>query len=374
MQLNEKVKIGIVGGGFGSSFYFHLHPNCHVEAVSATTSSDQMKLQQTYSCSKSYESLSELLKDPQIDAVALFTPAHLHAQHAIEALQHGKSVLCAVPVGLTLDECSRVKLEAKRSGKLYMMAETTVYRQDTISARKFYINQEFGKLIGAEATYHHPGLEEYFFDDHGKPTWRHGLPPMLYATHCMAFLTAVSGERMRSVSCLGWSNQNAQLQGNIYNNPFWNQTALFQTELETPYTVNISWKGALMPTERCEWHGEKMSFYSNDPKSKKAYIVHRSDRNGYDDGGFMNYEPVVQEYQQPDWWDSELLPKSLRIRSGHFGSHTFLTHEFIDSIISNRKSEVDIERAIDLTIPGIIAHESSLKKGEQLIIPHYAEL
>ena len=31
---DRKLRIGIVGGGFGSSFYFNAHPNCIVEAVS----------------------------------------------------------------------------------------------------------------------------------------------------------------------------------------------------------------------------------------------------------------------------------------------------------------------------------------------------
>ena len=31
---DKKIRIGIVGGGFGASFFWHQHPNCIVEAVS----------------------------------------------------------------------------------------------------------------------------------------------------------------------------------------------------------------------------------------------------------------------------------------------------------------------------------------------------
>ncbi len=31
---DNKVRIGVVGGGFGADFHFHEHPNCIVEAVS----------------------------------------------------------------------------------------------------------------------------------------------------------------------------------------------------------------------------------------------------------------------------------------------------------------------------------------------------
>ena len=31
---SRKIRIGIVGGRFGASFYFHVHPNCIVDEVS----------------------------------------------------------------------------------------------------------------------------------------------------------------------------------------------------------------------------------------------------------------------------------------------------------------------------------------------------
>jgi hypothetical protein len=61
----------------------------------------------------------------------------------------------------------------------------------------------------------------------------------------------------------------------------------------------------------------------------------------------------------------------LRHDSGHGGSHTFITHEFVDSIINNRPPAVDIYEALAYTAPGIIAHESALKGGEHLQIPNF---
>ncbi|GGH03794.1 oxidoreductase [Parapedobacter pyrenivorans] len=374
MRVNGQVRIGVVGAGFGSSFYFHLHPHSRVEAVAASLPEERARLQSTYQCVKAYHTLTELLKDPQVDAVALFTPAPLHAQHSIEVLDAGKHVLCAVPVGLSIEECAMVKEAVQRTGLTYMMAETSVYRQDTISAKRFYREGRFGKLIAAEAVYHHPGLEEYFFDATGKPTWRHGLPPMLYATHCTSFLTGVTGERLASVSCVGWGDDSKLLKGNPYSNPFWNQTALFNGEHGTAFKVNISWRGALLPTERCEWHGEKMSFYSRDPRGMDAILVKKTEVLGADDAGFLTHEPLAEPYSQPLWWQTELLPEPLRVDSGHYGSHTFITHEFIDALISGRKPEVGIEDAIAYTVPGIIAHESALRNGERLVIPTFRSL
>jgi len=374
MQVNSQIRIGVVGAGFGTSFYFHLHPNSKVEAVAATLPEERVRLQSTYACAKTYGSLTELLKDPYVDAVALFTPAPLHAQHSVEALHAGKHVMCAVPVGLSVEECAMVKKAVQQTGLTYMMAETSVYRQDTISAKQFFRDGLFGELMAAEATYHHPGLEDYFFDAAGKPTWRHGLPPMLYGTHCTSFLIGVTGERLASVSCVGWGDDSARLKGNRYNNPFWNETALFKGERGIAFCVNVSWKGALLPTERCEWHGEKMSFYSKDPRGMDALVVKKTKAIGADDAGFLTHEPSVESYRQPLWWQTERLPESLRIDSGHYGSHTFITHEFVDALVQGRAPEVGIEEAIAYTLPGIVAHDSALRGGESLAIPAFDQL
>ncbi len=53
------------------------------------------------------------------------------------------------------------------------------------------------------------------------------------------------------------------------------------------------------------------------------------DANGYPEG-----KVAIEAYKQPDHMDR--LPQSLRVRSGHGGSHTFLTHEFVSSIAEDR--------------------------------------
>ena len=67
----------------------------------------------------------------------------------------------------------------------------------------------------------------------------------------------------------------------------------------------------------------------------------------------------------------ERLPESLRVRSGHGGSHTFLTHEFVSAIAGDRHPSVNIWEAIAYTLPGIVAHQSALKGGEPRKIADY---
>ena len=135
----KKVRIGVVGGGFGCSFQWHEHPDCIVEAVSDLRPERRQALMKAYRCEKSYESLEKLVLDPQIDAVALFTEGPNHVKHVAEAMSHGKHVISAVPAAWgTLEECELLRDTVRKYGLTYMMAETSYYQQATISARKFY--------------------------------------------------------------------------------------------------------------------------------------------------------------------------------------------------------------------------------------------
>ena len=102
---DRKIRIGVVGGNFGRSFYWHEHPNCIVEAVSDLRPERRDALEKTYHCTKAYESLETLILDTKVEAVAVFTPAPDHVRHVLACLKAGKHVICAVPAAMSLEEC-----------------------------------------------------------------------------------------------------------------------------------------------------------------------------------------------------------------------------------------------------------------------------
>jgi predicted dehydrogenase len=367
----KKVRIGVVGGGFGTAFQWHEHPDCTVEAVSDLREDRRKRLMKVYNCRKAYNCLEELVLDRNIGAVAIFTDGPLHVQHTIEAMKNGKHVISAVPAAWGTIEPAELLLDTvKKYGLTYMMAETGHYQQSTISARKFYEQGKFGALYYCEAEYQHPGLEVLYFRN-GKRTWRHGLAPMHYPTHCTSQLVGVTGERLTEVVCHGWGDDSSILKDNAYGNPFWNESAMFRTNRSHAFRVNIWWKGAHRGCERAQWIGDKMSFYAPHPNELGPVIIRSGKQIEKDDAGFQREAPNFEHYKQPQWWKTDMLPEPLRHNSGHEGSHTFLTHEFLDALTHNRKPTIDVYEALAYTVPGIIAHQSALRKGELLKIPQY---
>jgi hypothetical protein len=70
--------------------------------------------------------------------------------------------------------------------------------------------------------------------------------------------------------------------------------------------------------------------------------------------------------------DLKRPPLPPRVPSGgHGGSHGYLMNEFVTSVIQDRKPLVNIAVALNLTVAGIVAHQSAQKNGELMKIPQY---
>lgn len=368
---SKKIRIGVVGGGFGAAFHWHRDPNCIVEAVSDLRNDRRKHLQDVYKCDKPYPSLEELIKDKDVEAVAVFTGAPDHVRHAVACMKAGKHVISAVPACISIEQAEELLQAQKKTGLTYMMAETSYYHPVMISACRMYKEGKFGDIYYTEAEYHHAGMEYSLWKDkQGKHTWRWGYPPMLYPTHCTSFLIGVTGERLTEVSCIGWGDGDPIMEGNTYdNNKFWNETALFKTDRGNAFRVSINWRGAFGGTERAQWYGSKMSLFEPHPNGVGPVIRRATDKFVKDGAGYDVGLAEFEKYEVPKWTDE--LPEPMRVGGGHEGAEPFLTHEFIDALVNERKPAIDIYEALAYTVPGIIAHKSALAGGKQMKVPVY---
>lgn len=349
---DKKVRMGIVGGGFGASFYWHQHPNCIVEAVSDLQQERKEKLMEVYKCGKSYDSLELLVKDDKLDAVGVFTDAPSHGRHIVEVLKHGKHCITAVPLSMTLEDIELVKEWKEKTGLKVMMAETSMYRSDLYNAKIIYEKGIFGKIVYSEGEYYHPHVDTAW----GYREWRNALPPMLYPTHASAYYVGVTGERYTSVSCLGFRGSAPRYSHNAYNNPFSSESALFETSEGGMSRINVFWGAEGAHGETGRLFGELGRFDKN--------ILHIGEgiKSKFEGIGDRN------EIEYPD--NRPPLPEGMEL-GGHGGSHGYLTNEFIMALIEDREPLIDVYEGIAMTAPGIVAHQSALRNGEQKQIPDF---
>ncbi len=356
----------MVGGGFGATFQWHEHPNCKVTAVTDLRADRRKNLQKAYRCDKAYDSLEIMLKEARdIDAVAIFSGAPDHFKHVAMCFNRGLHVVSACPACWTLEEAHKLKELKEKTGLRYMMAESSYYRAAAIYARNLSKTGGFGELFYSEVEYYHDrgdleklvsNKQSRFYEPDGTPSWRWGLPPMHYPTHAVAYVVGVTGERISRVSGLGWGSPHPWTKKNVYKNPFWNECALMQTDRGHMVRCNVFWLiGA--DGERAQWFGEKGSLYM---ANGSLYPETWRDR-------IKGKQPLTM----PEYWKSDMLPVPMRHSSGHGGSAVFLCAEFINALVEDREPVVDVYESLAMTVPGIVAHESALKGGEQLRVPRF---
>ena len=94
-----------------------------------------------------------MLADPTVDAVGIYTPDHLHAEHVIRALDAGKHVICTKPFIDNLARAADVLGAQERSGKQVMVGQSTRFFAPFIRQRQHYDSGALGELATVEAAY-----------------------------------------------------------------------------------------------------------------------------------------------------------------------------------------------------------------------------
>ncbi len=344
---DRKIRMGIVGYGvcrFGASFYFQDHPNVEIVAVSDLIPDRCAALAKACRCEKTYPSLEELIKDDKIEAVFVATDAPAHAWHCIQTLRHGKHVACAVPAVFgSLEEADQLLAAVKETGLTYMMFETSAYHNEAYAMRQIYKAGAMGELVYAEGEYYHY-MDTPIDSFRG---WRVGLPPQWYPTHSNAYHTCITDGSFTEVSCMGMPSVIPHLrpENNRYQNPFGTEIALFRTSEGGMARMAVSWDTPGHHGEMGRVRGEKGSM------------------TGMDFQGIADISGITLE--KPP------LPPSVSA-GGHGGSHGYLCEEFVSALLENRKPYVDIIAALNMTVSGVVAHQSALKDGERMKIPQYS--
>jgi predicted dehydrogenase len=96
----------------------------------------------------------DLLDDPEIDVIAIYTPDHLHADHVKAALEHGKHVVCTKPF---IDDLSRgqelIELSASTGRKVFV-GQSSRFFEPMRRQRADFEAGLIGDLVTVEAYYH----------------------------------------------------------------------------------------------------------------------------------------------------------------------------------------------------------------------------
>ncbi len=106
-----------------------------------------------------HASYEALLADPDVDAVYIPLPNHLHAEWTIAALRAGKHVLCEKPLAMTADDAQRMVDEARDTGRHLMEAFMYRHHPTWVAALDLVASGRIGTLTAVQSWF------SYFNDD-----------------------------------------------------------------------------------------------------------------------------------------------------------------------------------------------------------------
>ncbi len=392
-----RFKLGICGAGlFASRFIplFQAHPLVDEVVLADVEIERARKMAAEFGVSRVYGSLDELC-ETDVDAIAIFTQRQLHGPQVVQVLDSRKHVYSAVPIAQTLDEIRDIvdKVEEKRL--IYMTGETSYYYPSAIYCRDRYRRGDFGRFVYGEGQYLHDMSHFYeSFRRSGGPEWKRvaGLPPMHYPTHSVSMVLSVTGARAVQVSCLGVRDDHEdgifKKGGNLWDNPFSNETALMRTSDGGMLRINelrrVGWNGnasvlmSLYGTQSCfeeQANGQVWVTLERDEMEDLTEML------ACDEIGTRSREPTAEPVGPDEFHGGlsrvhpvERLPKEFAgLSSGHLGSHQFLVDDFAKAVASGKLPPNHVWAAARYCAPGLVAHQSALLGGQLLDIPDFGD-
>ncbi|GBF76967.1 oxidoreductase [Paenibacillus sp. 598K] len=98
-------------------------------------------------------SYRELLDDPELDVIAIYTPDQLHREHIEQALAAGKHVICTKPLLTSLEGAAELRELAERSGKHVFVGQSSRFFEPMLHQRRDFETGRHGELQTVEASY-----------------------------------------------------------------------------------------------------------------------------------------------------------------------------------------------------------------------------
>jgi predicted dehydrogenase len=361
MSASEKegkvYKVGVVGLRRGRSFanLFNSYERTEVTALCDTQAEILERTNKNLGLKDShmFADYDDFI-NADMDIVVIATPIPLHADEAIKAMEMGKNVLSEVTAADTIANCQRIISAVKRTGRTYMMAENMNYVHFIRQWKEIISQGKLGEIFYAEAEYIHEIRNLIVDKESGKPFWRAHRPPLHYSSHSLGPLLYLMDDRIIKATASG---QGKDFIPDVGPGAISIQVALFETQ-----------KGATIKLLRSSLVARRPAFHYYSLYGTKGAIENGRDGDTgqlYIEGeeGFEQGAKAIEcAIADPN------APEEAR-KGGHGTSEYYLIRDFIYALDTNTRPPIDVIKAMDYTVPGIIAHEAAMQGNVWLDVP-----
>jgi predicted dehydrogenase len=182
--------------------------------------------------------------------------------------------------------------------------------------------------------------------------------PILYLPHELSPLLRVLNDRVVSVTCLG--TKGPSYRHDFFPNPDF-ETALMRTEKDAVLRLSASFTLPNIRRRQMGYHWHRVI------GTKGCVETHRSDADQ------MKWLHDLETGQPEEiWWDHDaekVAPEILA--TGHDGTDYYPLRKFVDSVLEDKPSEMDVYCAAESAAPAILAAQSAERNGMMLEVPNF---
>lgn len=146
----KTMNIGLVGvGGMGSVHYANYQQLKDCQVVAVCGSSQRTKDTAAEWCVPCYPSITEMVREAEIDIVDICTPTYMHHDMVMESLSCGKDTICEKPIALSLKDAKEMLDEAKKGNCNLYIAQVLQFTKEVQYLRDAVKSGEYGKPLDA---------------------------------------------------------------------------------------------------------------------------------------------------------------------------------------------------------------------------------
>lgn len=145
--LSDTPQIALVGCGYwGKNLCRNFHALGALKSVVDATENGQVTACSIAPDAQITDNLDDLLRNDQIQGIALATPAETHAELAIQSMKAGKDVFVEKPMALTLEHADKMKKVAERTDRILMVGHLLEYHPAVLKLRELIASRQLGKI------------------------------------------------------------------------------------------------------------------------------------------------------------------------------------------------------------------------------------
>ena len=253
---NSKIHLGWIGVGSRGSYLVDRMKQGSGDLVQVTAVCDTYterlkagkdKIQTLWGNSpKAYDDFQQLLADPNVDAVVIATPEHLHYSMFMAALKAGKNIYVEKPLAHTIEQGQEMVAAAQKAGKVVQVGtqnrSNSLYQQ----AKQMVADGMIGDVHYVRAFWYRNSLD----DD---PAWRYKIPADANPqnTDWQKFLGSAPEQRLRSAALLSVAVVLGLLRRHL-DGSAGPSDRHHQFRLRQDRAVHLHGVGRHLPVDRCE--------------------------------------------------------------------------------------------------------------------------